>query len=204
MYDGIASSYYQSLFLFKVIGFRVQTYRRKAIQNLHLKTCDTVVDLGCGTGLNFHILHEKAGPEGTIIGVDLSARMLEQARKKIKQHNWQNVELIQSDMADFSLDKSHHGVLSTMATTMSADYDTITEKASKGLSPGSGFSNFELQASSKWPEWLIKLMVKILRRYGTRYIHTKRDPYRSLRLHFSKSEIQKYYFGSVCIAVSMV
>ena len=184
MYDGIASSYYQSLFLFKVIGFRVQTYRRKAIQNLHLKTCDTVVDLGCGTGLNFHILHEKAGPEGTIIGVDLSARMLEQARKKIKQHNWQNVELIQSDMADFSLDKSHHGVLSTMATTMSADYDTITEKASKGLSPGSGF--------------------KILRRYGTRYIHTKRDPYRSLRLHFSKSEIQKYYFGSVCIAVSMV
>jgi ubiquinone/menaquinone biosynthesis C-methylase UbiE len=49
--------------------------------------------------------------------------MLEQARKKIKQNNWENVEMIQSDMAD---------------------YDAITEKASKGLSPDSGFSIFEL------------------------------------------------------------
>lgn len=59
MYDGLASSYDLSMFFFKIAGFKVDTYRKKAIQNLHLEPGDTVVDLGCGTGLNFSLLQEK-------------------------------------------------------------------------------------------------------------------------------------------------
>jgi demethylmenaquinone methyltransferase/2-methoxy-6-polyprenyl-1,4-benzoquinol methylase len=69
IYDRVVSLYDLSLFLFKIIGFYVQKYRRKAIQNLHLKKGDTVIDLGYGTGLNFNILQEKVGPEGKIIGL---------------------------------------------------------------------------------------------------------------------------------------
>lgn len=39
-----------------LIGFRQQAYREKAVQALHLRPGDTVVDVGCGTGLNFSLL----------------------------------------------------------------------------------------------------------------------------------------------------
>jgi ubiquinone/menaquinone biosynthesis C-methylase UbiE len=45
-------------------GFRHWAYRKRAIQSLALNHGDTVVDLGCGTGLNFTLLQEQIGPGG--------------------------------------------------------------------------------------------------------------------------------------------
>ena len=86
MYDGLASSYDLSLYIFRIFGFQVHKYRREAIQNLQLVEGDTVVDLGCGTGLNFSLLQEKLGPEGKIIGVDLSSEMLQKANNRVSKH----------------------------------------------------------------------------------------------------------------------
>ncbi|MCG6970554.1 MAG: methyltransferase domain-containing protein [Gammaproteobacteria bacterium] len=43
----------------------------------------TVVDLGCGTGLNFPLLQQAVGPVGRVISVDLSAEMLARAGKRV-------------------------------------------------------------------------------------------------------------------------
>mgnify|MGYP001791874842 CR=1 FL=1 len=43
---------------------------------------DGVLDVGCGTGLVTHLLAEKVGPKGSVVGIDLSARMLELARPR--------------------------------------------------------------------------------------------------------------------------
>ena len=45
-YDISANLYY-------LIGFREHKYRKMAVDALNLKKGDTVVELGCGTGLNF-------------------------------------------------------------------------------------------------------------------------------------------------------
>ncbi len=45
-YDITANLYY-------LFGFREWAYRRKAVQALRLRPGDTVVEIGCGTGLNF-------------------------------------------------------------------------------------------------------------------------------------------------------
>ena len=42
---------------------------------------DAVLDVGCGTGLVTHLLATKVGPKGGVVGIDLSARMLDLARK---------------------------------------------------------------------------------------------------------------------------
>ena len=44
--------------LFPLLGFRQQVYRTKAVQALNLRPGDTVVDIGCGTGLNFPLLEQ--------------------------------------------------------------------------------------------------------------------------------------------------
>jgi arsenite methyltransferase len=41
---------------------------------------DTVLDLGCGAGLDSLIAAKRTGPAGTIIGFDFSSAMLERAR----------------------------------------------------------------------------------------------------------------------------
>jgi ubiquinone/menaquinone biosynthesis C-methylase UbiE len=41
---------------------------------------DSILDVGCGTGLVTHLLAARVGPMGSVVGIDLSARMLDLAR----------------------------------------------------------------------------------------------------------------------------
>ncbi|GAB3557785.1 hypothetical protein GCM10027405_03180 [Arthrobacter alkaliphilus] len=71
--------------------------RARGIEALVLSQGEQVLDLGCGTGLNFPLLQERIGPAGTIVGIDRSARMLDQARRRTARAGWKNVILIQTD-----------------------------------------------------------------------------------------------------------
>lgn len=84
--------------LYALLGFRYNAYRSRAIRLLHLSKGNCVVDLGCGTGLNFPLVEEQIGEEGRLIGVDLSSQMLACADQRAHRAGWTNVELVQSDM----------------------------------------------------------------------------------------------------------
>ncbi len=71
--------------------------RRIGIGQLALRPGDTVVDIGCGTGLNFELLEDVIGPTGRLVGVDRSGDMLAQARRRVQEHGWGNVELLHAD-----------------------------------------------------------------------------------------------------------
>ncbi len=45
---------------------------------------DSVLDVGCGTGLVTHLLAESVGAKGSVVGIDLSARMLDLARPRAR------------------------------------------------------------------------------------------------------------------------
>ena len=66
--------------LYPVPGYPQQTQRRRAIRALGLRPGHTVVDVACGTGQNFPFLEQAIGPEGRIVGVDLTDAMLAQAQ----------------------------------------------------------------------------------------------------------------------------
>ncbi len=73
--------------------------REAAIGLLGLRPGDRVLDLGCGTGLNFPLLDSAIGPTGTIVGVDLSASMLARAHARVRRRGWRHVSLVQADAA---------------------------------------------------------------------------------------------------------
>lgn len=74
--------------------------RVSGIEALELAPGAQVLDVGCGTGLNFELLQERIGSAGTIVGIDQSPEMLRQARARAIKHGWRNVILIQTDAAN--------------------------------------------------------------------------------------------------------
>ncbi len=72
--------------------------RERGIAALAPGTGQQVLDIGCGTGLNFSRLQERIGSTGCIVGIDRSAEMLDQARRRAAARGWRNVILIQADM----------------------------------------------------------------------------------------------------------
>lgn len=203
MYNRWAKNYDTSLCMFPLVGFRINAYRKAAVKNLNLTHGDTVVDLGCGTGLNFALLKERIGPTGTVIGVDLSGAMLHQAQKRVERNGWKNVHLFQSDIAEYSFPEQTDAILSTLALTMSPDYDHIIKRAAKTLEAGKRMSIFELKRPEGWPDWMIQLMIKLLSTYGTRKEHTNRTPWLSIKRHFPKSEMKEYYWGTVHVSTGI-
>jgi demethylmenaquinone methyltransferase/2-methoxy-6-polyprenyl-1,4-benzoquinol methylase len=67
---------------------------------------------------------EQIGPEGRLIGVDLTPGMLDIARVRVERSGWTNVELIQSDIAAYDFPKGANGVLATQASL--ATYPNMT------------------------------------------------------------------------------
>ena len=50
--------------LYYALGYPMGTHRRRAVRALGLKPGDTVVEIGCGTGLNFALLEGRSAPTG--------------------------------------------------------------------------------------------------------------------------------------------
>ena len=69
-----------------------------------MKRGDTVLDVGCGTGLCFPLLQHKLGPTGTIIGIDASSQMLHVAADRIADNGWNNVDLVTAPLATAPID----------------------------------------------------------------------------------------------------
>lgn len=77
-----------------------EAVRREAVDRLELRPGDIVIDVACGTGLSFPLIEERIGAQGKLIGVDLSAEMLQKAQDRVVKAGWQNVTLIESPVEE--------------------------------------------------------------------------------------------------------
>src|SRR5438128_2579520 len=77
--------------------------RRRAVERLLLGQGQTVLDVACSTGLTFGLIEDQIGPDGHLIGIDLSPEMLSQARERVAANGWRNVTLIESAIEDASI-----------------------------------------------------------------------------------------------------
>ena len=78
LYDGI------NLFTGVLRGVSVREERRELISRLGLGPGSAVLEVAAGTGSNLTLRTEEVGENGIVFGLDLSARMLDLARRKVK------------------------------------------------------------------------------------------------------------------------
>ena len=75
---------------------RTMWIRKRAIDKLSLQAGERVLDVACGTGLSLAALREAVGPEGEVVGIELSPDMISLARKRVAAAGWHNVMLLES------------------------------------------------------------------------------------------------------------
>lgn len=105
----------------------------RAIAEFSLKPGDRVLDLGIGTGITL----EHYGPEIEIVGLDLSAGMLREARKKVAQRKMEHVTLVQGDALNPPFaPRSFDHVLITHVVSVVSDPPKLMQRAAELVKPG--------------------------------------------------------------------
>jgi len=135
-------------------GFDLNAWRQQAVDALELKPGDTVVDVGCGTGANLPLLRAAVGPEGHVIGVDLSSEMLRHAKQRADDEGWDNVDLVCMDAGGFAFPKDVDGVLATWSLILIPAADEVVARACEALRPGGRLSVMDMRWPDNWPHEL--------------------------------------------------
>lgn len=193
-YDLSANAYY-------LIGFREFSFRKDAVSALRLKKGDRVVEVGCGTGLNFRYLLEAVGESGELFGVDLTEAMLEKAKERVRLDEWRNVHVIQGDAADYVLPRGVNGVISTFALTLVPEYEVVIRRTMDALAPRGRLVIGDFKKPEWCPVWLAKLGVLITRPFGVSLDLAERKPWEVMRNYFPRVAVTEYFGGFVYIAV---
>jgi demethylmenaquinone methyltransferase/2-methoxy-6-polyprenyl-1,4-benzoquinol methylase len=167
--------------LYPVPGYPQRTQRRLAVRALGLRPGDTVVDMACGTGLNFSLIQRAIGPGGRLIGVDLTDAMLDQAQRRIERHGWSNVTLLQSDATEFEFPSEVDGILSTYAMSHVPDARSAIAHGAAALSPRGRWVVLDLKMPDNLPRLLGRLGVAAGRPLGSIDAWVGRRPWEGLR-----------------------
>ncbi|KYH27487.1 putative arsenite methyltransferase [Halalkalicoccus paucihalophilus] len=113
--------------------------RKRTAEALKLELGDVVVEMGCGTGANLAYLREEVGPEGTVIGVDFSAGVLERAREHVEREGWGNVHLVCGDATQPPLQDAD-AVVATFVVGMFSDPERAVEGWCEFVGSGGGIA----------------------------------------------------------------
>ncbi len=122
--------------LFDWLFFMPPGFRRKAAERLQLGPGSSVLEIGCGTGLNLPHLRAAVGPIGTVYGVDISTGMLAKARALCAHNDWSNVNLLQQDAAEFTVPKPLDGVMFGLSYNTIPHHLAVLHHAWTLLRPG--------------------------------------------------------------------
>jgi demethylmenaquinone methyltransferase/2-methoxy-6-polyprenyl-1,4-benzoquinol methylase len=189
--------------LYPVPGYPQRAQRLRAVQALGLRPGDTVVDVACGTGLNFSLLQQAIGPEGRIVGVDLTDAMLAQAEQRIETNGWRNVSLVRADVAEFDFPAGVDAILSTYALTQVPRCGSVIAHGTEALSAGGRWAVLDLKAPDA-PRWLAELGIAVARPLGSIDQWIARRPWEAIRAAFrdglDESSWTELFFGTAFLA----
>lgn len=102
-----------------------------------IRAGDVVLDLGSGGGIDCFLAAKQTGPEGRVIGVDMTEAMIELARRNADDLGAKNVEFRPGDIEDLPVqDASVDVVISNCVINLATDKAKTLTEAFRVLRPG--------------------------------------------------------------------
>jgi len=190
--------------LYPVPGYPQRAQRLRAVQALHLRAGDSMIDVACGTGLNFSLIEEVIGPDGRIVGVDLTDAMLAQARHRIEANGWTNVSLVHADAVHFVFPTEIDAILSTYALSQVPECAEVITHGAAALTGGGRWVVLDLKVPDKTPGWLTQLGTAVLRPFASIDEWNLRRPWEAIRAAMQEELVDvswtELFFGSAFLA----
>lgn len=123
--------------------------------NNHLRYADiepgaTVLDIGCGAGIDSIMAAVKTGPTGRVVGLDFLPEMLERTEAAARAAGLDNVEALEGEMEAIPLpDDSVDWIISNGVINLSARKTRVLYECARVLRPGGKFCVSDLTVDER-------------------------------------------------------
>jgi arsenite methyltransferase len=121
---------------------------------------ETVLDLGSGAGIDVFLAAKAVGPEGYVIGVDMTPDMIARARANAERSGYTNVDFRHGELEDIPVDgDSIDVILSNCVINLVPDKARVFEEIHRVLKTGGRFSISDIVTFGDVPDAIREDMV---------------------------------------------
>ena len=114
---------------------------------------EVVLDLGSGGGIDCFLAARQVGPEGRVIGLDMTPDMIRLARRNAKKMGVENVDFRYGEMEEIPLpDRSVDVIISNCVINLSPDKDAVFGEAFRVLRSGGRMSVSDIVVDGELPQ----------------------------------------------------